>query len=71
MWSLRMVIGLLLHVGIGSSSHVVIGLSSCHVHGAGLLFARVVICGCCLLRVICRQVQDKDGKGGAHHCVIV
>ena len=37
--------------------------------GAGLLFVRVVICGCWLLGVICRQVgQDKGGKGGAHQC---
>jgi len=37
--------------------------------GARLLFVRVVVHGCCLLEVICRQVgQDEGGKGGAHQC---
>jgi hypothetical protein len=35
--------------------------------GAGSSFARVVVCGCCLVGVICRSVgQDVIGKGGAH-----
>ena len=37
--------------------------------GAGLSFVSIVICGCCLLGVICRQVgQDEGGKGGAQRC---
>jgi len=36
---------------------------------AGLLFVMVIICGFCLVGVICRQVgQDEGGKGGAHRC---